>query len=512
MSLNLAFILDESGKTFPDQVALILNDSRMTHGQLQAASMQVAALLRAKGIRPGDHVAILLPNVPEFTICYYGILRLGAVAVTLNVLSAADEVAYYLDDSDARILIAWHEFAEAATSGFERADRCAELLMVGTGDADDLTSRIASIEPWEDLYPTKPDDTAVIIYTSGTTGRSKGVELTHFNLYSNAQFLPMWLYSDYPDKIKLLGPGHVGMAALPLFHSFGQTCIQNSSLMHGGAICYVPRWDAKEVIKTIQRHNVTMFAGVPTMYMSWLALEDAGCQDLSNLSLAMSGGAPLPWAVFEQVKDRFGLTILQGYGLTETSPAACFSRMFHPIVPNSSGQPIWGVEMRAIDENGRFLGADEEGEIVVRGHCVMKGYYKQPEATAETIVDGWLRTGDIGKVDADGYVFILDRKKEMLLRAGFNVYPAEVERVIFDHPDVQEAAVVGVPDEYLGEEVKAIVVLRPGAKAIDQDIIEHCKKHLAAYKYPRIVEFRNELPKGPTGKVLRKELAAESGR
>lgn len=510
MSLNFAFVTDESGRSFPDQVALMLDDFRITHEQLRGASMRMAALLRSKGIGPGDKVAILLPNVPQFTIAYYGILRLGAIAVTLNVLSAGDEVAYFLEDSDAKILIAWHDFAEAATAGFDQADRCGELLTVGTGDADDLTNQVLSTERWESIHPTMPDDTAVIIYTSGTTGRSKGVELTHFNLYSNAQFLPLWVYSDYPEKMKLLGPGHVAMAALPLFHSFGQTCIQNSALMYGGAICYLPRWDPKVAIETIQRNKVTTFAGVPTMYMSWLAMEDEGDCDLSNLELTVSGGAPLPWAVFEKVKARFGLTILQGYGLTETSPVACFNRMQIPVRAHSSGKPIWGVEMRTIDEQGRFLGPDEEGEIVVRGHCVMKGYYKRPDATAETIVDGWLRTGDIGKIDADDYVYILDRKKEMLLRAGFNVYPAEVERVIFEHPDVQEVAVVGVKDEYLGEEVKAYVVLRPGSPTTDQDIIEHSKKHLAAYKYPRFVEFRDELPKGPTGKILRKQLTAEA--
>ena len=512
MGLNLAFILDESGEAFPDQTAMIVGDLRITHRQLQQASMQMSALLQARGIQPGDKVALLLPNVPQFTIAYFGILRLGAVAVTLNVLSAGDEVAYYLDDSDAKLLIAWHDFAEAARAGFEQADSCRELLMVGAGDADDLTHQVLAAEPWADLHTTMPDDTGVIIYTSGTTGRSKGVELTHFNLYSNAQYLPMWILSDYPERIELLGPGNVTMGALPLFHSFGQTCMQNAALIYGGAICYLPRWDPKEAMEIIQREKVTAFAGVPTMYMSWLAMEDAERYDLSSIRVCISGGAPLPWAIFEQVKAKLGLTIFQGYGLTETSPVACFSQMSRPIVPHSSGRPIWGVQMRVIDEAGQFLEPGQEGEIVIRGHNIMKGYYKRPEATAETIVDGWLRTGDIGKMDADDNVFVVDRKKEMLLRAGFNVYPAEVERVIFEHPDVQETAVVGVPDEYLGEEVKAIVVLRPGARTTDQDIVDHCKKHLAAYKYPRIIEFRDELPKGPTGKVLKKQLSAEAAQ
>ncbi len=510
MSLNLSFMLDESARTVPDQVALILDDFRLTHEQLQQASMRMAALLGARGVGPGDKVAVMLPNVPQFTIAYFGILRLGAVAVTLNVLSAADEVAYFLEDSDAKVLIAWHDFAQAAQGGFSQVDGCRELLMVGSGDAEDATALVLATEPWADLHPTTPDDTAVIIYTSGTTGRSKGVELTHFNLYSNAQYMPLWLLGDYPRRVDLLGPGYVAMAALPLFHSFGQTCIQNAALMYGGAICYLPRWEPEAAMATIERVKVTAFAGVPTMYMSWLAMERPEQYDLSSLRITVSGGAPLPWAVFEQVKAKLGLTVLQGYGLTETSPIACFSQMSRPVVPHSSGRPIWGVEMGAIDEQGAFVEPGQEGEIVVRGHLVMKGYYKRPEATAETIVNGWLRTGDIGKIDQEGNVFILDRKKEMLLRGGFNVYPAEVERVVFDHPDVQEVAVVGVPDEYLGEEVMAIVVLRPGSGATDQDIIDHCKAHLAAYKYPRIVEFRDELPKGPTGKVLKKQLAAEA--
>ncbi len=509
MSLNLAFILDEMGRTVPEQVALIIEDSRTSYEQLGVASMRMAALLRGRGIKPSDKVAIMLPNVPQFTIAYFGIVRMGAVAVTLNVLSAGDEVAYYLDNSDAEILIAWHEFAGAAAAGFEQADRCREMILVG-GDADDLTRQMQATEPWTDIYPTMPDDTAVIIYTSATTGRAKGVELTHFNLYSNAQYLPLWMLSDYPDRMQWLGPGQVAMAALPLFHSFGQSCIQNTALMYGAAVCYLPRWEPEVALETIQRNKVTMFAGVPSMYMSWLSMSGARDYNLSSIELTVSGGAPLPWAVFEQTKAKLGLTILQGYGLTETSPIACFSQRNRPIVPHSSGRPIWGVQMDVIDDQGRFVDRGAEGEIVVRGHNIMKGYYKRPEATAEAIVDGWFRTGDIGKMDADDNVFVIDRKKEMLLRKGFNVYPAEVERVIYDHPGVQEVAVIGVPDDELGEEVKAIVVLLPGSHTSDQEIIDHCKKHLAAYKYPRIVEFRNGLPKGPTGKVLKKQLAAEA--
>ncbi|MBN1344637.1 MAG: long-chain fatty acid--CoA ligase [Phycisphaerae bacterium] len=510
MSLNLAFMLDQSGQAFPEQTALIIDDFRITHEQLQRASKRMAALLKAKGIARGDKVAILLPNVPQFTIAYFGILRLGAVAVTLNVLSAGDEVSYYLEDSDAKMLIAWHDFAPAATAGFNAADSCKGLLMVGGGDAEDLTNQVLATEPWEDLAPTTPDDTAVIIYTSGTTGRSKGVELTHFNLYSNAQYMPLWLQSSYPEKMELLGPGNVTLAALPLFHSFGQTCMQNSALMYGGAICYLPRWDACAAMEAIEKHKITIFAGVPTMYMSWLAMDANNQYDLSSLRATMSGGAPLPWAIHEQMKAKFGLTVLQGFGLTETSPVCCFSQLSAPILPNSSGRPIWGVEMRVVDENGQFVERGTEGEIVVRGHCVMKGYYKKPEATAEAFIDGWFRTGDIGKIDAEGNVFVIDRKKEMVLRGGFNVYPAEVERVIFEHPDIQEVAVIGVPDEYFGEEVMAIVVGRPGTRLSADDIVAHCKEHLAAYKYPRIVEFREALPKGPTGKVLKKQLVAEA--
>jgi long-chain acyl-CoA synthetase len=509
MSLNLAFILDEALRTHPDQTAVIIEDFRMTYAQLADATMRVAALLRAKGIKPGDKVALLLPNVPQFTIAYYGILRLGAAAVTLNVLSVGDEVAYYLEDSDAKILIAWHGFAEAANAGFSRVDTCRELLMVGSGDEHDLTTQVYATEPLTEACPTSPNDTAVLIYTSGTTGRSKGVELTHFNLYSNAQYIPLWVPSDCPDKVRVLGKGHTVLAALPLFHSFGQTAMQNAPLMYGGTICYMPRWDAKAAMETIQRHKITAFAGVPTMYMSWLTMEGAANYDLSSLQITMSGGAPLPWPVFEQVKARFGIPLLQGYGLTETSPVVCFSKLWETIIPYSSGAPIWGVQVRIADEKGKTLEPGQEGEILVRGHNVMKGYYKRPQATAETIVNGWLHTGDIGKLDAGNNLFILDRKKELILRGGFNVYPAEVERVIFAHPDVLEVAVIGVPDDYLGEEVKAFVTLRDGAAVTEQDIMDYCKRHLAAYKYPRKVEFRPQLPKGPTGKIAKKELIAE---
>ncbi len=509
MSLNLAFLLDEGARRYPDQVALIIEDFRMTYAQLQRASMQMAGFLRQKGVGRGDKVALLLPNVPQFTVAYFGVLRLGAVAVTLNVLSAADEVAYFLEDSDAKVLIAWHSLKEIATTGFRRVETCRDLVFVGSMDEEDATLQVLDTEPWTDLCPTTSDHTAVIIYTSGTTGRSKGVELTHFNLYSNAQYVPLWILSEFPDRMRLLGPGHMVLAALPLFHSFGQTCMQNAPLMYGGAVCYLPRWEAEKALETIQRHRITVFAGVPTMYTSLLTSASLDRFDLSSLVLTMSGGAPLPWPVFEQVRNRLGLTVLQGYGLTETSPIVCFSRYDQPIVPHSSGRAIWGVEVRTIDEEGKFLDADQEGEIVVRGHNIMKGYYKRPQATAETIVDGWLRTGDIGKVDHAGNVFILDRKKEMILRGGFNVYPAEVERVIFAHPDVVEVAVVGVPDEYLGEEVEAVIVLRPGARTSSDDITDYAKRHLAAYKYPRVIEFREELPKGPTGKIAKKQIAAE---
>jgi long-chain acyl-CoA synthetase len=340
----------------------------------------------------------------------------------------------------------------------------------------------------------------VILYTSGTTGKPKGAELTHANLFLNCAFVvPRLLPRIDPDRF-------VAIASLPLFHSFGQTCIQNATIAHGGTFTLLPRFGPTEAFEILERDRVTVFAGVPTMYFALLHHAQERPYDLSALSLCMAGGAPMPLEVMNAFEKRFGVPILEGFGLSETSPVASFNRVDKPRKAGSIGYPVWGVELGIVDDQDRLLPDGERGEIVIRGHNVMKGYWKRPEATAETLRGGWFHSGDIGYRDEDGCYWIVDRKKDMILRGGFNVYPREVEEVLYAHEAVAEAAVLGVPHDRHGEEVKAVVALKAGRSASAEELIGWCRERLAAYKYPRLVEFVDALPKGPTGKILKREL------
>ncbi|MFQ5700712.1 MAG: long-chain fatty acid--CoA ligase [Acidobacteriota bacterium] len=506
MSLNLATIIREGSRLHPEAIALIAADIRMSYKELDERARRFAAGLARSGVRRGQHVAVMLPNIVQFPVAYFGAHYLGAPVVPLNVLLKSDEVAYHLGDSDAVALVAWEGCLEEAREGFERSDECRCLIVAG--DAADgryprgaiaMDSLIRDAAPVTELAHTMPDDTAVVLYTSGTTGRPKGAELTHFNLFYNADVVSSHLMP-FDERTVALG-------ALPLFHSFGQTVIQNAVLKRGGRIVLVERFDPETAFEAMRRHGVTFFAGVPTMYFALLHQEGASRHDLSNLKYCNSGGAAMPVNVMKAFNARYNLSILEGYGLSETSPVASFNRLDRPIKPGSIGLPIEGVEFRLADDEDRTIEASGvSGEICIKGHNVMKGYYKRPEATSEAIRAGWFHTGDIAVRDDDGYYFIVDRKKDMILRGGYNVYPREVEEVLYDHPAVAEVAVVGVPHRSHGEEVKAVVVLRGAGHATAKELIEYCRKRLAAYKYPRIVEFRESLPKGPTGKVLKRLL------
>jgi long-chain acyl-CoA synthetase len=354
-----------------------------------------------------------------------------------------------------------------------------------------------------DMHATGPDDVAVILYTSGTTGRPKGAELTHFNLFMCCDI--------GANRLISLADDDVSMAVLPLFHSFGQSNVMNTAVYAGGTITLVPRFDPTKVLEVIQRDRVSIFCGVPTMYFALLHHPDAGKYDTSSLRLCISGGASMPGEVMKAFESRFGVTILEGYGLSETSPTASVNLSEEGRKFLSIGRPVWGVEMRIVDEDDNELppGPGNVGEIVIRGHNVMKGYFNRPEATAEVMRGGWFHSGDMGYVDDDGFFFIVDRKKELIIRGGFNVYPREVEEVLFAHPAVQAAAVIGVPDERLGEEVKAVVQLKAGQAVSADELIAFTKERVAAYKYPRSVQFVDQLPMGPTGKILKRELKAQ---
>ncbi len=493
MHLNLGTILQASAEQRPEHPAIRLGERVLRYRELDRAARGFATSLRERGLAPGDPVALMVPNLPEFTIAYFGTLYAGGTVVPLNVLLSGPEVAYHLQDSEARLLVAHPLFGEPARAGASEAG----VPIAWAGDeTGDTVEAMAGAAPRAHLHPTAPADTAVILYTSGTTGRPKGAELTHSNLLVNcAVVLP---------KLIPIAPDDVMLATLPLFHSFGQTCIQNASLAVGGTFTLLPRFTPEEAFGIMERDRVTLFAGVPTMYFALLHSEAGRDRDLSALRYCLCGGAPMPVEVMRAFEQRYGVEILEGYGLSETSPVASFNVFGRPRKPGSIGYPVWGVEMAILDEADRELPDGEPGEICIRGHNIMKGYLKRPEATAEALRGGWFHSGDIGVRDADGAFSIVDRKKDMIIRGGFNVYPREVEEVLYGHESIVEAAVLGVPHERHGEEIKAVVV--SNAPLTREALIAFCKERLAAYKYPRIVEFAESLPKGPTGKILKREL------
>jgi long-chain acyl-CoA synthetase len=491
---NLAGLLSEAAARSPGRIAVKLGELQLSYADLDEAAGRVAGLLRAKGMRPGDRIGLMLPNVPYFAVAYYGILRAGGVVVPMNVLLKEREVSYYLGDSDARLMFAWHEFADAAHAGSDDAN--ADCLLVEPGDFESLLARS---EHSPEVVERGRSQTAVILYTSGTTGTPKGAELTHDNLARNVE-IAIGLFR--------IGDDAVTLGALPLFHSFGQTCGLNATVRAGGCLTLVPRFDAGTALEVIQRDRVTVFEGVPTMYGALLNHPERERFDASTLRLCVSGGAAMPVEVMRSFEEAFGCAILEGYGLSETSPIASFNHPDRDRKPGSIGTPVDGVEMKLAGEDGRQLAAGEVGEILIRGHNVMKGYWRRPDATEEAIRGGWFHTGDLARVDDDGYFFIVDRKKDMVIRGGYNVYPREIEEVLYEHEAVREAAVIGVPHPELGEEVAAAVVLVPGAGVDEAEILEFVKGQVAAYKYPRLVWFVDELPKGPTGKILKREIGA----
>jgi long-chain acyl-CoA synthetase len=505
--LNLATLLRHSAKNHPDKPALIINDRTLPYSIVHAYAQRFAGGLQKLGIKPGQHIALLLPNVPHFTLAYFGAHYNANPVVPMNVLLTADEIAYHLEDSDAVALVVWEGFYEQAKAGAARVPTCKHVIVAKADPADptapegaiSMTALIGTSDPVTELPNTMPDDTAVILYTSGTTGRPKGAELTHFNLYYNAEYAGTKLFKSDGSTI--------AFAVLPLFHSFGQTCIQNATLMAGGSIVLMPRFDPTGALELLAKHKVTLFAGVPTMYFALLHHPEAAKYDLSSLKYCASGGAAMPVEVMRAFDEKYKVNILEGYGLSETSPVASFNILERPKKPGSIGLPLNGVEFKLVDDNDKTIDKNgDPGEICIKGHNVMKGYYKKPEANAEAFKGGWFHTGDVAIRDDEGYYFIVDRKKDMIIRGGFNVYPREIEECLYAHPAIGEAAVIGIPHESHGEEVKAIVALKPGQKATAEDIIAYCKEHLAAYKYPRIVEFMESLPKGPTGKILKREL------
>ena len=495
--MNLAVILREAVARDPEQVAVKLDDFALNYGLLEQAAMRIAGMLQQRGIEPGDRVALMLPNVPHFVVAYYGILRAGAVVVPMNVLNKRREVEFYLRDSGAKLLFVWHDFAGEAEPA-AAAVGC-ECISVVPGEFEQT---LFQTDPREELVERTSSDAAVLLYTSGTTGTPKGAELTHDNLLRNCRA---------SRELFNLGAGTVVLGALPLFHSFGQTCAMNNCVVACGLLTLLPRFDPVKALEIIDRDKVSVFEGVPSMYGAILNVPDHDRYDTSTLRCCASGGAAMPAELMRGFEQAFNCQILEGYGLSETSPVASFNHPDRERKPGSIGTPIAGVEMKVVDDAGNELPAGEVGEIVVRGHNVMKGYWNRPDATAEAMRGGWFHTGDLARTDADGYFYIVDRKKDMIIRNGFNVYPREIEEVLYEHPAVREAAVVGIPHDEYGEEVAAAVSLKEGASATPEEIRDFVRDQVAAYKYPRTVWIVDELPKGPTGKILKREIKRPAG-
>jgi len=488
---NLAATLVSTAQEHGDRPAVRLDDHVLTYAQLHAAAAAVAGDLRERGIEPGDRVGLVLPNVPAYPILFHGALLAGAVVVPMNPLLKAREVEYYIGDSGMSLIYGWDGAGDVVPDA-AAATGITGVVVPALGPAD------LGGEPVPEPVDRADSDTAVILYTSGTTGQPKGAELSHHNLASNAALTR--------DTLIEIGPDDVIMGCLPLFHVFGLTCGLNAAVAGGSCLTLIPRFDPAKALTVVARDRVTVFEGVPTMYAAMLHSPGADDADMSSLRSCITGGSAMPAEIMRGFEETFGCEVYEGYGLSETSPVASFNQPGHERRPGTIGFPVRGCKMRVVDDAGRDVAEGEPGEIAIRGENLMKGYWNRPDATAEAIPDGWFRSGDIATRDADGYYTIVDRKKDMIIRGGYNVYPREVEETLYEHPAVAEAAVVGIKHAELGEEIGAAVALKPDASADPEELKAFVKDRLAAYKYPRSIWLVDELPKGPTGKILRREV------
>ena len=489
---NFAEELSAAVAADPEHPAVKLDDIVLSYAALDAGVARAAGLLRSRGVGEGDRVGMQLPNVPYFPIVYFGALRIGAVVVPMNPLLKDREVGYHLSDSGAKTIVAWHGFEEAARGGAEQAG--AECIIAKPGEFEQLLGGADSVD---EIADRADDDAAVIIYTSGTTGTPKGATLTHSNLARGAE-----TSQDLVDG----GPQSVGLATLPLFHVFGMNSVMNMAVRARGLVTLLPRFDPEKALEVIERDRVTSFAAVPTMYTALLNHPDRERFDTSCLDLCVSGGSAMPVEVLRGFDEAFGAKILEGYGLSETTGMGSFNLPDRERKPGSIGVPVGGTEMKVVDDDDNEVAQGEPGEIVMRGPFVMSGYWDRDDATDEVMRGGWFHTGDVATIDEDGYFFIVDRKKDLIIRGGYNVYPREIEEALYEHPAVREVAVVGVPHESLGEEVGAAIALKDGAEATPDELRSFMKERVAAYKYPRVIWILDDLPKGPTGKILKREI------
>ncbi|GKV56721.1 long-chain-fatty-acid--CoA ligase [Sporosarcina sp. NCCP-2222] len=516
--MNLVSRVYETAKEQPDKTAYHFLGKDTSYAEFDQSVSMFASALQDLGIQKGDHVAFLLGNTPHFLISLYATMRIGATAIPVNPIYSPDEISYILHNSDAKAVIALDALiplVEKAAGAFPSISHY--IICEASPDAEEKLKALpdevkAKVLPFSrlimagkaDVIPVDVDEneTAIILYTSGTTGHPKGAMLTHKNLYSNARDVGDYLGFSEHDRV---------VATLPVFHVFALTVVVNAPLLKGATVLLIPRFSPQDVFATIRKEKGTVFAGVPTMFNFLYQYPEGNPDDFQTIRLAISGGSSLPVALLHNFEDKFNVRVSEGYGLSEASPVTCFNPLDRDRVPGSIGTNIVNVENKVVDEFGDEVPRGEVGELIVRGPNVMKGYYKMPEETAAAIRNGWLYTGDLAKQDEDGYFYIVDRKKDMIIVGGYNVYPREVEEVLFAHPAVVEAAVIGVPDQDFGEAVHAFVVLKPGASLNEEQVKAYCEEKLAKYKVPEHVEFLDELPKNTTGKILRRTLKTHVG-
>ena len=526
--------LEKTAREFPQVTATEFVGARLTYGQLAEQVARFAASLSQLGVKAGDKVAIMLPNCPQTVIAYYACLSIGGVAVMTNPMYVEREMIHQFNDSGAKVLVSldhlfpridkvWKETQVEhliITSIRDYLPFPLNLLYPLKAKKQNLNMKVpygGSIHPFKRLVEDSPgnpprpeidmEEVAVLQYTGGTTGVAKGVMLTHSNLVVNVAQVTSWLQS-------LQRGGERYICVLPFFHVFGMTTAMNWPIYIGATMILLPRFEVKDFLKTIVKARPSIALLVPTIFTAMVNYPEISKYDLSSINYVVSGSAPLPIEIMNRFEEITGSVILEGYGLTESSPVTHVNPIESKRKAGSIGIALPSTDCRIVDLE---TGTEEQqvgqtGELVLEGPQVMRGYWNMPEETAETLRDGWLYTGDIAHMDEDGYVFIVDRKKDMIIAGGFNIYPRDIDEVLYEHPKIADAVSIGVPDEYRGETVKVFVVVKPGETLTEEEVIAHCKEKLAAYKVPRLVEFRDELPKTMVGKVLRKELRAEELR
>jgi len=499
--MNIANILELQAFRLPEKKAAIFGEDAYTYSSLNAQANKIANALKALGIERGDRVAMWLPNRPEFLTCFYGILKVGAVALPMNILYKSREMKFLLSNSESKAIIALEEGLETLRRIRSDLPLLEKVIIIGQEkEYDDAISFREIVEASSDKFLSvdlNPDDTATILYTSGTTGNPKGAMLTHRNLLMNAEYYATGLGAT---------EDWVGICVLPLSHLLSLAAGVLVLFGRGASMHVIEKFTAEDAAQIISRHKVNYTFAVRTVYTLFLALPDEPRFDLTSLEICILSGAVTPLELRKAVEEKFGCKTIQAYGQVESSPVISLDRVDMKRKFESVGYPLPHIQVKIVDDDDRTLPANEHGEICCKGHCVMKGYWNNPEGTRAAIKDGWLHTGDIGMLDEEGYLYIFDRKKDMIICGGYNIYPIELEELLYENPKVLEAAVVGVPDEKMGEIPKASIVLKPGKTADGQEILSYVEDRLAKYKKLRAVEFLDALPKGPTGKILRREL------